>query len=151
MDKIITIGEKGNEAKRKKFSVDDKGIKWEGQEMETPASTPLESDIGRGQEMTIRRFQIALPPRKSLPKGMTPPTDEEMLKHYKGQVLAMLWKDGWEQFGDFKTLRDKKEKFFYIFVPAKPLVGTRTQVLVERPMTLSEVLHGKNAGKRNTK
>lgn len=135
--KIITIGEQGNEAKRKDFSVDTSEGKWEGQEMETPASAPL-IDNATGRESVVRKYEIALPPESSM-KGIATPSDEEMLNYYKGQVLAMLWKDGWEQIGEMKFIRDTKKNRFYIFIPAS---ARKSEFVLEKAKTLNQVIHG---------
>lgn len=125
------IGEKGNEAKRESFSVKtDEGV-WDGKKLETPNIAVV--DPGIGEEMIIRRFDFALPPKVS---GAPPVSDEEMLAHHKGRIISFLWKDGWEIAGDIKTLR--KKDHFFVMIPCKAAVKNgMKQMIYDKPMNLN--------------
>lgn len=150
--KPITIGEKGNEAKRGKIfkikskeKIEDELFReakidttWEGQELETP-TTRLEDDMGVGKKMIIRRFEFGLKP---LEDGQPRPTDTQLLEAFKAQVFQMLWKDGWVQCEAIRTLLSKDNKHFYIFVPAEAVGSGTNSTIIEKPLTLKQILHG---------
>ena len=127
--KIITIGEKGNEAKRTPFEADLDGNKWEGQVIETPVEKiDMNQILGTTDDAnpryTTRRYDIALPPAN---RGEQRPSDSQIVDFHKASLLGLLLKDGWVQAGDITSLRRKDDKFLYIFIPATP-IGTRTPV-----------------------
>lgn len=146
MDKTITIGESGNEAKRSKIvkvdgieNIDGQDIQttWDKQDLELP-TTRIDDYSATGEKIIIRSFKFALPPPM---KGVPRVTPQEMVDHHRGKITAFLFKDGLEICGDFRTLR--KGKFFFIIVPAKPTFrGGVKQIINEQADTLNKILNG---------
>ena len=140
MEKIKTIGSKGNEAirsEKKEIDIVGEG-KWTAQQLQTPtADKPLEDDTGTGKKMVVRRFDYNMPPFR--PQEVRP-TQKAILEYHLPKIREFLWKDGLEIAGDVKLLMSKDNKKFHIFAPAVPRLG---QSIDEKAFSLGEILHKK--------
>lgn len=124
------------EAGAKDAPVED--IKWTGQTLNTEGDIALEEDQGHGAAVVVRCFTFAVNPQTF---AQHTPTKQEIFNtHYK-QIEINLWQDGLKVFPEFnpRVTLAKDKKSYSIFVASTPARG---QTLLERPNTLTGILHG---------
>ncbi len=116
-----------------------KDIEWEGEELGVESTTKLESDKGEGQPIVLRFFTFAANPEAF--KQEIPSTQQLFDSHRRG-MEAQLWTDGLSPYQLIEPrLVFSKDKSHYRFViSCIPSLG---QSLVDRPQTLTELLHAK--------
>lgn len=116
-----------------------KDVPWDLQSLEVESKTSLEADEGYGNATVIRMFEFQSNP---VVFATYQPSFQELFNaHYKG-IETALWKDGLKVMPDVdpRIVVDPETGKYQIFVAATPARG---QTLNERPMTLSEVAHGR--------